>query len=810
MPLGLAISVLSAAALGYEILLMRLFSIIQWHHFAYMIISLALLGIGASGAALSLARAWLVARFAAAFPASAALFGVSAVAAFALAQRVPFNPLEIAWDARQLGSLVAIYLLLAVPFVFAGGCVGMALARFAERIARLYRFDLMGAGVGALGVVAVLFALPPADCLRLIGALGFAAAALACLDAAIGRRATAGVLAAAGVALALAVPAEWLAPRPSPYKGLSQALRVPGAEVIDERSSPLGLLSVLRSPEVPLRHAPGLSLNAVAGPPEQVGVFTDGDALTAITRFDGDFAPLAYLDQQLAALPYHLLERPRALVLGAGGGAGVLRALYHGARSVDAVEINPQMAALVGRDLGEFAGGIYGRDDVRVHLAEARAFVAARRDTYDLIELSLLAGSGGDAAGVQSLKASTIYTVEALDSFLARLAPGGLLAITAGMQLPPRGALKLFATAVAALGRRGVAEPGARLALVRSWDAATLLVKNGPLSGADAAAIRAFADKRGFDLAWLPGMARDEANRYNVLAGPLLFDGAKALLGDDAEAFVDSYKFHIAPATDDRPHFFRFFKWSALPELLTLRGRGGNALIEWGYLIVVATLAQAAVASVVLIVLPLLRLERGTAARKGIGGGARVVVYFFALGLAFLFVEIAFIQRFTLFLGHPLYAAAVVLSAFLVFAGLGSGASAHLDAARLPLAPVAVAVVGIAIVALAYLVVLPPLFAALAPAPDAVKIALSAVLIAPLAFCMGMPFPLGLARLATDAPGWIPWAWAINGCASVVSAVLATLLAIHLGFTAVVALAVVLYAVAAVAFGGRPAVRRLR
>ena len=378
------------------------------------------------------------------------------------------------------------------------------------------------------------------------------------------------------------------------------------------------------------------------------------------------------------------------------------------------------------------------------------------------------------------------------------------------MQLPPRGALKLFATAVAALGRRGVAEPGARLALVRSWDAATLLVKNGPLSDADAAAIRAFADERGFDLAWLPGMARDEANRYNVLAGPLLFDGAKALLGDDAEAFVDSYKFHIAPATDDRPHFFRFFKWSALPELLTLRGRGGNALIEWGYLIVVATLAQAAVASVVLIVLPLLRLERGTVARKGIGGGARVVVYFFALGLAFLFVKIAFIQRFTLFLGHPLYAAAVVLSAFLVFAGLGSGASAHLDAARLPLAPVAVAVVGIAVVALAYLVVLPPLFAALAPAPDAVKIALSAVLIAPLAFCMGMPFPLGLARLATDAPGWIPWAWAINGCASVVSAVLATLLAIHLGFTAVVALAVVLYAVAAVAFGGRPAVRRLR
>ncbi len=196
-----------------------------------------------------------------------------------------------------------------------------------------------------------------------------------------------------------------------------------------------------------------------------------------------------------------------------------------------------------------------------------------------------------------------------------------------------------------------------------------------------------------------------------------------------------------------------------------------------------------------------MRRGRGGPGGSGFAEGARVAVYFFALGLAFLFVEIAFIARFTLFLGHPVYAAAVVLSGFLVFAGLGSGASTRLGE-RLGGTAIVAAVAAIAVVALAYLGLLPPLLAALRPLPDAAKIALSLALIAPLAFAMGMPFPLGLARLARRAPGWIPWAWAINGSASVVSAVLAIVLAIHLGFTAVVAIAVALYLAAAAVFWG--------
>jgi len=789
-PPVIAVALISAAALAYEILLMRLFSIILWHHFAYMIISLALLGYGASGAVLTLAQRAARQRFALLFSAAAAAFGVSAIACFVLAQRVPFNPLEILWDARQPAYLLAVYLLLLLPFLCAGACVCMALSCCRGMLSRIYSFDILGAGAGSLGVVALLFVLSPADALKLIGALGWVAAAVAWLECGGPRRWPAAALMALA-ALPLLLPQAWVAPVMSPYKELSQTLRIPEARVVEQRSSPLGLVSVVESPRIALRHAPGLSLNASAEPPPQLGVFTDGEGLNALTRFDGRRDSLAHLDQITSALPYHLLRHPRVLVLGAGAGADVLQAHYHGARQIDAVELNPQVVDLVRRRFADYAGGIYS-GIARVHVAEARGFVAASEQRYDLIQVALLDSFSASSAGLYALSENYLYTVEAVQDDLRHLQPGGLLAITRWVTLPPRDALKLFAAAVVALQRSGVADPGSRLALVRSWKTSTLLVKNGKFSGEDIAAIRAFCTERSFDVAFYPGMRPEEANRYNVVERPDLFDGAVALLGPGREAFLQSYKFHIAPATDDKPHFFHFFKWRSLPELLSLKEQGGLPLLEWGYPVLVATLVQAAVASLLLIGLPLAWV--GARQKDSVplaGSRGRVLVYFLAIGFGFMFIEIAFIQKFVLFLSHPLYAVAVVLFAFLLFAGIGSRVSK-----RLPVAAVALA---IAVSAAFCLGLLPWLFQHAMGLPDAAKILVSAALIAPLAFFMGMPFPLGLARVeATDAR-LIAWAWGINGCASVTGAVLATLLAIHVGFTAVVVAALVLYGVAAAA-----------
>jgi hypothetical protein len=238
-------------------------------------------------------------------------------------------------------------------------------------------------------------------------------------------------------------------------------------------------------------------------------------------------------------------------------------------------------------------------------------------------------------------------------------------------------------------------------------------------------------------------------------------------------------------------------------------------LLEWGYPILVATLVQAVLASFLLVLLPLSIGARPTKENAGAcvqeadpagrgSGPSRlaVAIYFSALGVAFMFIEIAFIQKFILFLSHPLYAVAVVLCAFLVFAGIGSRSSRRLQrrGKRLIANPLALPVAVIGLVALLYLAGLPTIFRQLASVPDAVRIVLAVGLIAPLAIAMGVPFPLGLARLAGTAEPLIPWAWGINACASVVAAILATLLAIHLGFNAVVLLAVLLYIAAALAY----------
>ncbi len=793
--LALAVALLSGAVVGYEILLMRFFSIAQWHHFAYMVIGLALLGFGAGGTFLVFARERLSARFVPAFATFAGLFGVTSVGAASAAQIVPFNALEVVWDARQPAWLLAVYLLLAVPFFCAGTGIGLALHALRPNAARVYRADLVGAGLGAAAIVGGMFLLPIDRCLAALGGAGLAAAALA-LAGERRTRTPAALCAAGAVAAAVFLPGEPLKPRLNPYKALGQALTAPGARIVSETSGPLGLLTVVRNDEVPLRLAPGLSLNADADIPPQLAVYTDGDAPTAVTRHDGDPASLAYLDWRTAALPYHLVTEPRVLVLGAGGGDEVLTALYHGARSVDAVELDPRMARLVGRDHADFAGRPFERPHVSLHVGEGRSFAATADETYDLIQISLLDPHSAAAAGLHALNESALYTVEAFETFLDRLKPDGVLAVTRWMRLPPRGSLKLAATALAALERRGASRPRDHIAAVRSWNAVTLAVAKRPLTPARIANVRRFADVRSFDLAYLPGIRPGETNRFNAMAAPTVYRGIEALAGSGAAGFVESYPFDIAPATDDRPYFFHFFKWRILPELLKMRAAGGIPLVEWGYVILLATLVQALLASALLILLPLTAL-RGAAPAGSRGLFPATAAYFGAIGLAFLLIEISFMQRFVLLLGHPLYAVVVILTGFLLFAGLGSGWSAELRR-RAPEGAVSWAVAGIVGLALLYLAVLPGVFEALRPLPEAARIAASLALVAPLACAMGMPFPLALHRLGQASPGLVPWAWGINGCASVVGAVLAVLIAMDWGFDAVVLTACGLYAGAAV------------
>ena len=803
-----ALGVISAAALAYEVLLVRLFAIIQWHHFAFMAISIALLGFGASGTLLVVWQDWARPRFTAIFAVSSMLFGLFVPASFIFAQRLPFNALAVVWDPGQFLYLPVMYLLLVVPFFCAATCIGLGFVCFGDRIGRIYAYNMIGSAAGALGVVGTLVVFHPSDNLRLISVMGFVSAALVTLN----RRlvlwpvlSTCAVL--FGVTIWTILPNDWFTLRISPYKGLARALEVSGATVLTERFGPLGLLSVVESPTVPFRYVPGLSLNATV-PPPQLGVFIDGGSMTAINRFDGQRKQLAFLDYTADALPYHLLQRPTVLVLGAGGARSVLQAVYHGGTRIDAVELDPNMVRIVGQDYADVAGHVYSRPEVRVHVAEARGFVTSSRLKWDIVQIPLLDSFSAAAAGIHGLSETYVYTVEAFEHYLKSLRPGGWLSITRWLKLPPRDALKLFATALEALRRLGIEAPEKRIILLRGLTTSTLLVKHGVVTEMEIAQAKTFVEGRSFDLCYYPGISANEVNRFNILDEPYFYDGTKALIGSESEIFLARYKFDIAPATDDRPYFFDFLKWRTLPEVMAIGRTGGAGVLELGSVILVATLVQAMALSVALILAPLWVKRRTLAGSRE---RWRVAAYFLALGLAFLFLEIAFIQKFILFLSHPLYAVAVVLTAFLLFAGIGSSVSSRfaerVDAWHVirpvsgpQISAIQISIAVVIALLLLYQLILPLIFHALSYLADVAKILVSLGLIAPLAFFMGMPFPLGLSRVWSSVPALVPWCWGVNGCASVLSAILATVIAVNFGFSAVVLLAGILYAGAAAIF----------
>ena len=787
-PILAAVALLSASALGYEILLTRLFAIVQWHHFAFMVISIALLGIGASGTFLLVLGDRIRLSIGPFLALAALAFAVAAPVCFAAAERVPFNVLELPWSLRPFGWLFVIELLGAIPFFLAATGIGRALVVFGDRIPWVYAADLVGAGAGAIAAVGLLAWLPPERTLEGIGGMAALAAALAAIRASARIRWLLLTLAAAAlVALVLGPGRGEL--RISPFKPLPQALRVSGAVPTATRSGPLGLVSAVENEVVPFRWAPGLSLLARAPVPEQVALFVDADGPIVIPRADG-LEP-AYLDELTSALPYHLLQEPSVLVLGAGGGASVMQALAGGARSVDAVELQPHVVAIARDRYREFSGGVFEHPAVGLHVGDPRAFVeAARGHAYDLIQVDAL---GASPSGLHALKEERLLTSESLRAMLVRLAPHGLVAITSWSQVPPRGGLRLMNTLLHALEAEGIGPVAERIAWIRSWNTNTLVAGRSPLSRSQIAAVRDFARARAFDLIHVRGMEAGEANRYNVLQHPWFHDAATRLLGAERQLFIDDYKFDIRPATDDRPYLWSFFPWAHAPEMLALSREGGIGLLSIGYLALPVTLVQAVIASVLLILVPLLARRRqraGGGAHRGAALGA-----FSFLGLAFLLMEIAFISRFTVILSHPLHALVVVLAAFLVFAGAGSWLAGRLGSGQ----SIARPVVGIVAIAAAYVIVLPQLTSWMLGASPELKILVAVILVAPIATLMGMPFPLTLARLRNADPELVPWAWGANGCASVIGAVLATLLAIHFGQTFVIGCAALLYVGAAVA-----------
>ncbi|MCJ7737608.1 MAG: hypothetical protein MUQ10_09905, partial [Anaerolineae bacterium] len=661
---------LSASSLAFEIVLTRIFSVGQFYHFAFMIVSLALLGYGASGTALAIfpkigrrnrrrTLAWL-----------SRLFSLVVVSSYLFTQYVPFDSFRIALEWRQAVVLSLHYLALALPFFCSGLATALVLAADPQRAGRTYAVNLVGSGVGCLLAVAFPALVGAQGVVLLVAAMGTVAAAAFSSTASRPQRARVwaghALTAIVIVLCALAQPG-FLEIRLSPYKSLSYVLLYPDAEVEYQRWNGFSRVDVVRSEAI--RNLPGRGFLCADLPPPQMGLTVDGDDLSPISHLDPGFENAEFTNCLLTALPYRLRPAAETLVLEPRGGFDVLVALAEGARHVTAIEANPLIVEAVEAQ-GSWAGDLYHDSRVTPIIEDSRSYVRRTQDQYDVVVLSLTSPQRPVTSGAYSLSEDHRYTAEAFDEYLARLNDGGLLVVTRWLQMPPSESIRAFALAVEALERAG-GDPRVSIVALRSYQQMLIVVKRGTYDLGELEAVREFANSRAFDLVYIPGISAEDTNRFNVLQEPIYHRVCSEIVHTtDRGGWYDTYDFDVRPPSDDRPFFDHFFTWRQAPDMLMMAGTTWQPFGGAGYLVVLALLALAIIAAGGSILLPLAVRRRHDIGRPA-GLGA-YLMYFALLGLAFLLVEIPLFQQFILLLGQPAYAMATVLFALLIFSGIGS------------------------------------------------------------------------------------------------------------------------------------------
>lgn len=823
---------LSTATLMFEITLTRLFSVAQFYHFAFMIVSLAMLGTGASGTWLSLrSPRWRVGSA----PAWLSLgYGLSAVGAYLVVNEVPFDSFSIAWDWRQAALLGAQYFLLSVPFFCSGASLSLLMVRHTGAIGSLYAANLTGSAAGCALALALPSVVGGEGVIWVSGIVsGLAAVHLvlgskardildeASLPAvALGRRANR-LCVAVSVLLTLGCAAVvWRRPpafalRLSPYKGLSYALQVPGATLVTSDWNGYSRVDLVQSPSI--RSLPGLSYRYPGSPPPQLGLFVDGDELSPVLQVPAEDVGSAgegaarYLPTSVA---YVLRPHADVLVTAPRGGLEAWIALTMGADQVTVAEPNGLIAQAVGslyecRQDGPACSVLLVAEEPRSYVR--RVILSQRKadpqqapaKSYDVVVLALTTPYRPIRSGAYSLGEDYRYTVEAFVDTLSVLKPDGLLVVSRWLQLPPSESLRAFALAVEAVERLG-GDPAQQIVGFRGYSMMTLLVRATPFTKADLQAIRRFAATRAFDMVFAPNITASEVNVTNALPSPIYYETFRDLLAaEDREAWYAAYAFDVRPPTDDHPFFGHFFRWSQTRQIVAELGKSWQPFGGAGYFVLLALLALALVMAVLMIGLPAVvatirnpREVRGTGPCAIRRQQVADLVYFGLLGIGFMFVEIPLIQRAILFLGHSAYAVTAVLFSLLLFSGVGSFFSARLS--RWLVHAIGV-LAGLVLLAAA---VFPTLSSTLLWLPLGARAGVMVFLLGPVGVFMGIPFPGGLAVFGGGAEGvshqaLLARAWAANGALSVVASILSALLALAWGFRCVLILGALSYAGAA-------------
>ncbi|HEV2395630.1 MAG TPA: hypothetical protein VGS27_01645 [Candidatus Sulfotelmatobacter sp.] len=758
---GLALT--SFAALLLELGLTRLFSVVLFYHFAFLAILIALLGLGAGGVFAYIFKSrlsscgtrWLASR----------LCMANAIVIVVVLEIVLHIPVSLQVSGRNFLRLTVMYLAAAVPFFLTGLLFSIVFARETGRIPRLYGADLCGGALACLAIVPLLNWIGGPNAILVAGIVLAAAAMIWSYSASTRRNA-----AVLGLAIVVLTAAN--------YSG----------RLIDV----VYAKGMFRDPAwVEFARWNALSRVEVDRQGQAKAIVIDADASTYIMNADVSRWHETEWERDLMSAPPALANvlRPHGdfAIIGPGGGVDVLRAVANGSRSVTGIEINPIIATTIMRGrYADYAQHLYERPDVHIHVTDGRSYLRSTPQHFDVVQMTLVDTWASTAAGAFALSENNLYTVEAFKEYFDHLNPDGMIAITRWEFHHPREALRVVAVGMEALQQLGVSNPAKNfiVASLGSLDEdgipVVVLAKKTPFTPQEEDAVLEHCERY------------SDLDPMYVPSDPGHSPFSELIASNDPYAFARTYAYNVAPVTDNAPFFFFTLKASQILGEKSLQ-HGIDWKVNLGVLVLLAVLVISAIAVLAFLVLPL--LLKSTRKQSPLP-----LLYFIAVGLGYILVEIAFIQRFVLFLGHPTYALTVVIFLLMVSSGAGSLASRRwLPRAEMGWAPLVIVIATL----LAYVFLLPGRLAALVGLAFNYRLLISALLLVPLGFVMGMPFPTGLRSLASSSretddftENAIEWAWAMNAAASVLGSVSAMVIAIQFGLTITLACGAAAYLLA--------------
>jgi hypothetical protein len=779
------------ATMMHEILLTRIFSVTMMYHFAFVAISVAMFGMTAGALLVYLRPAWFppaeaprqIVRWSIVFP-------LALVLSFLTELSIPFR---IHPSVIGVYAVVLTYVVIAVPFVVSGVVICLALTRFPGTVARMYAADLAGAAAACVLLVYTLRFTDGPTAVFVVATL--AALGAWCFTHAAGERRfrTAAVVIALGLG-AFAAAHTVLVWR---QFAVLRILYIRGSfegRPLYEKWNSYSRVRVNGDPSVA---TPPYGWGLSETYPDdrlvhQLQMDIDISAGTVMTKYDGDLSQLEHLKYDVTNIGYTIRPGADVLVVGAGGGRDVLSALVFGARSVDAVEINHDILGIVNGRFGDFTGHLDRDPRVRFVNDEARSYIARQDRRYDVLQISLIDTWAATAAGAFVLSENSLYTKEAWRVFQSRLSENGILSVSRWyFRDGPAEMYRLTALASAALSEAGVARPRDHLVIIRNMRIArkpdtpdgvgTLLLGKRPFTPDELRRLDEASRAMGFEIVLSPATALDDTF-------------ARLTNGGDISAIVRDYPVNIAPPTDDSPFFFNQLRLRDLFDL-DLQEHGKQTHNMKAVFVLGVLLGTVVFLTAICILLPLALTTR----KADLAGAGPLLAFFAAIGLGFMLVEISQMQRLIVVLGHPTYGLTVVLFSVLLSSGLGSYLTGRLDITsgrRGAWATLA----GLIAVLIAFGASTPWVASVTEGATTPVRIAVAVALLFPPGMLMGTAFPLGMRLAATKAPALGPWLWGVNGATSVLSSVLAMVIALSSSISTAFWAGVVCYGAALLAY----------